>query len=501
MISNNNRWISISFVLVLFLAIVTIIASFGLRGCDQYWYVADVESLMNNKYITNYLYSGLVLQDKSYLDNPRFIHNILSLYLVLPFAYLFGSYVGWIFMNIVMSLLSGLLIYWSIIKRTNDFFYALLGLVFFLLNPVTVWQASQPMAEVSVTPFIASVIAISTTGKLDLKFAAAIIVLLGLANMVREIFIPSFVIFLFIYFVSSLKKKPLSHSVRDMMILVFLELAMLKLKDILFGVSIFRVKDMAAKALFDNKSTDFVFNGNINLPQIKLLNSNLMDNFIYQFWTGDSIFLLYIIFNVLMFMIFYNIKKHDQHLRQIVYISIMLLVNYFMFVMLHQNQFRYMLIPYPAILICAILVIEKYFVLSQIVLRRIIYIYCFISLTLLTPMIIRAKKTADSDRLLRERIAEIISVVDKDDSVLMCLASGQYNISYAARPRKMIFAEIKSRKDYLEKVIGLVRPEWVLFDVRVIDKIESDKNKWIIKPVKEIEYNENKHILASLIYR
>src|SRR5262245_8093548 len=78
-------------VLLIFIVLVWIGAS-GLRGSDQYWYVADVESLIGGHGVqSNEIYPVTVRDGVASLPRP-FVHNILNVYVAAIPALLFGAY-------------------------------------------------------------------------------------------------------------------------------------------------------------------------------------------------------------------------------------------------------------------------------------------------------------------------------------------------------------------------------------------------------------------------
>src|SRR5919108_5969848 len=66
-------------VLLIFTVLVWIGAS-GVRGSDQYWYVADVESLIEGHGVqSNEVYPAAIRDGVTSLPRP-FVHNILNVY-------------------------------------------------------------------------------------------------------------------------------------------------------------------------------------------------------------------------------------------------------------------------------------------------------------------------------------------------------------------------------------------------------------------------------------
>ena len=129
-------------------------SSSGVRGTDQYWYLADAESLINGQGIqTNNIYPVSVYKEIQSIPRP-FVHNILNLYFAILPGIFFGAYTGFIIMNVLCSFLTSFFIYKTIIIYTK-YQPALLISLLYLLLPITVWQTAQPLAEASIAPLVA----------------------------------------------------------------------------------------------------------------------------------------------------------------------------------------------------------------------------------------------------------------------------------------------------------------------------------------------------------
>ena len=104
-------------VVLIFLGLVWFAAS-GVRGSDQYWYVADVESLIDGRGVrTNEIYPVSVRHNIAALPRP-FLHNRLNLYIVALPALLLGAYDAWIVVNVVSSLLTSFLVFCTIARES-----------------------------------------------------------------------------------------------------------------------------------------------------------------------------------------------------------------------------------------------------------------------------------------------------------------------------------------------------------------------------------------------
>ena len=97
---------------LLWLLIIFLLGEWGLRGTDQYWYISDLESLVNGYGKSNTVFSGSLLRG---YDGNSFIHQTLILYLLTPIAKVFGSYNSWVIFNFSHCL------YFSICNYKNCF--------------------------------------------------------------------------------------------------------------------------------------------------------------------------------------------------------------------------------------------------------------------------------------------------------------------------------------------------------------------------------------------
>ena len=159
--SLNQRRLFTKVEVILILVIISIFifliywgSSSGVRGTDQYWYLADAESLINGQGVqTNNIYPVSVYKEIQPIPRP-FVHNILNLYFVILPGIFFGAYTGFIIMNILCSFLTAFFIYKTIIIYTK-YQAALLISLLYLLLPITVWQTTQLLAEASIAPLVA----------------------------------------------------------------------------------------------------------------------------------------------------------------------------------------------------------------------------------------------------------------------------------------------------------------------------------------------------------
>jgi len=146
----GNRKLQFSFftvtILLVFITLGIFMSKAGLRGSDQYWYVADTESLLNGNGIqTNNILSYNVVND-SIVQNNGFIHNVPQVYIAALPGLIFGAFNGWLFMNALFCVLSAFLLFLTLKKFLPYVLSCLIALQFLVL-PLTFWLAYQPLSE------------------------------------------------------------------------------------------------------------------------------------------------------------------------------------------------------------------------------------------------------------------------------------------------------------------------------------------------------------------
>jgi hypothetical protein len=140
----SERWPVVAFVLALVVLTACVLASSGhTRGTDQFWYVADVESLVHGQHVTNDIFPANLVTPGP-LPGP-FVHNNITLYMVAPLASLLGGYWGWLATNLLCSFGSALMVF--VLLRERSARAAALVASFFLLLPLTTWLTCNALSE------------------------------------------------------------------------------------------------------------------------------------------------------------------------------------------------------------------------------------------------------------------------------------------------------------------------------------------------------------------
>jgi hypothetical protein len=174
-------------------ALVLYAGAGGVRGTDQYWYLADAETLARDHTVwSNNVFPVGLLSPGATLP-PAFKHNILSVYLAGGFATVLGGLGGWLALNLVATFGTAALIWLTARSVAPPLAAAASGLAYPLL-PITFWQTTQPVAEVSTALFAALVIYAVAVAGTSFRRWLFVVIAVGLLYLCRESYLALLVI-------------------------------------------------------------------------------------------------------------------------------------------------------------------------------------------------------------------------------------------------------------------------------------------------------------------
>ena len=339
----------------------------GVRGADQYWYVADVETLITSgQNQTNNIFPVTLLSGQRI--PPPFVHNILSLYLAALPALFLGSFWGWLALNLVSTLLCCYLIYKTCMRVTNTLF-AQLASLFYLLFPVTLWQTSQPLAEASIAALVALGLYLLACADNGLRSWLAVASAAGLSYLARESLVLLLIAVPLGYVACGLSERGqrwwrVTSAGRQLAILMAVCLAFIGVGKILFEniaveMSYARVLNSSVPNRTDSMFLWFdLSEANLqNKPPItmEILILKLTGGLARQFVEFDNPLLagFHWIFNTLTLItlaMLWRVRKKPLA-RRMVWATSLLIAVHFATIVMHLNQLRYLLLPMPGMLI------------------------------------------------------------------------------------------------------------------------------------------------------
>jgi len=476
-------------IIVIFIFLIYWGASSGVRGSDQYWYLADAESLINGQGVqTNNIYPVSVYKEIQSIPRP-FVHNILNLYFVILPGIFFGAYTGFIIMNILCSFLTTFFIYKTIIIYTK-YQPALLISLLYLLLPITVWQTAQPLVEASIAPLVALLmllyakISISNNNKL---YNWLILVFIsGLLVLCRLSFLPLIFVIPIIYLIHN---RPIKiKNIFNMVILFILGFLFLLIQKNFFESNI---SIPLLQGIINWNNDKYGNMGNyfelypkpitvlnfINVLFIKTIKALKI-----QFLSLDSMgILFYLPFNLMAVTTFILLfKSKSKKIKNITFIAILFFLLHLLTVVLVQNQFRYMLVVIPPLLIVTGIALNSW--------KRIIYIlkkkwiaFILILILILAPVNFILANRLHNEGIREQQIRKELSVIfdrsiSMNDIVMVEYTGGSELIyGYILRPRVVLYISNSYSEEVYYRLAKNVNAKWVICKINspIIKQMES----------------------------
>ena len=157
----------------------------GVRGDDQYWYLADITTLVNGgDAVSNFVFPYTIATE-GYTGPGEFVHNILYPYLAAVPGAFFGAYTGAIVTNLIGQLAAVLIIFLIALRLRSDPGLATGIALLYLFFPLNYWYSVNVYAEASMTALVALLALIATwqsPGTLRWMLAAVVIGVLMFAR-------------------------------------------------------------------------------------------------------------------------------------------------------------------------------------------------------------------------------------------------------------------------------------------------------------------------------
>lgn len=456
----SHLWWAHGLALVLFLAAFAYASAGGLRGSDQYWYVADVETLLSTgRAVTNNVFPVSLLNGET-LPLP-FVHNVLSVYLATVPAFFLGSYWGWLVLNLAGTLICCVLVHRTC-RRFADERVALLASLAYLTFPLTFWQAVQPLGEASIPPLIALALLLlaragtAAHGWLALAFAAALLYFSRQSLVLVLLAVP--VGYALRTWGGAWRPRAMTLAGLLLIVAGALVIGNLLFEQEAVELTYARVLSGVVPGVAgheDNMASSFDLSP-ANLaggPPVRLdflmmkveaaLRQQLVD------FSGLPQAGIYWAFNGLALLTLAALWRfrRDPDRFTLVAGAVVLLGVHAITIAVHQNQARYLLIPLPGVIVASSLLLGDLLKAGR--RRRVISGLAALLVLLALPFQLLAAHASHSEgRAEQQAVAEVRALaerhLDEDEPVMVTWLHQEQAIAYALRPRPVLFV----RPDY-----------------------------------------------------
>jgi len=454
---------------LIFSALVWIGAS-GVRGSDQYWYVADVESIVDGHGVqTNEIYPVAIRHEMLPLPRP-FVHNILNTYLAAGPAVLLGAYEGWIALNFLSGLLTAFLIFRTVVSVTDSRPAASAVAATYLVLPLTIWLTTQPMAEASIAPLAALAVYLYITAGVSYWRWTLLLMVVVLLVYCRE----SFVLLLPLVpagYVAHTRPLQLAK-IGGAAGLVAIGGGLWLLGKFLFEPYIsLSYLQVIASAGPNVSNMNTYFDLTRDTPTISAILTKAIHGLAVQFAEINiGYFLFYLPFNVLMLspLVVLLTRRRAQVDRVVVAVTAAVILH-LITVVIVQNQFRYLLSATPPLLAAAGVLVSR---LSNH--RAFSWLPVGVTTTVILILSVPSAALAwrsHTDALLERDTCGALArafneTVPFEDTVMVAvdLSTGYdaQRLGYVLRPRRTLFVSDRYNPDDYAALIHNAKAEWLI---------------------------------------
>ncbi len=488
------------FFVALFITLIVLSAK-GPRIDDHFWYLADVESLINGHGVqSNNIFPVQAIRGKV-IQNPPFVHNVPFVYLAAIPGSFIGAYNGWVFLNVLASLFAAFFIYKSVRLYTSSWISISAGLLYLFL-PATVWLTSQLLVEAMVAPFVAAIMYLFLSRNQSFSSWVGIVLISVFLVLCKQNFLLLIPIIPVAYSVCNFKQSKWFIRASFLLLTSILLLSVLrpmfpnnpalsrsvpKNQGSTLSVSkYFRILSIGVPGKTSNMDSFY------NLHPHEITKPELIENLWLktknslrlQFLnSGSDKQIFYLPFNIMFYLTLlgalYFIKKRKKKWIYLTTASLFFAFLHFCTVVFMQNQFRYLAMTIPALVISTFSCYGEY-LNRKVATKK----YKFFTITVLATTVLslfvfdyyvvhKLQYQYDLTRRRMEGIESILKNIPSDENIVVESMKYYTLYAYQLQPRQVLYVRSSYSADELRRLIKNVQADWILCkdDSYIISKI------------------------------
>jgi len=465
--SHNINRLFLAFIIAVVAVFLVLIlySSSDFGGADQYWYIDDVQTLITpGPNVTNSIFPPQLMAAESPNQSP-FIHNILSLYLVVPAAFLFGTYVGWIITNTIATLLSAAIIAW-IVYKCADLWTAGFAFAAYLLMPLTIWATPQPLAEPTIAMLTAlgALVYVYTDSQ---KYKWLLLFLAAAACYLSRVsFLPALFVIPLAYLVRYRSAKP--STIAFTVALLFFALVITYTKKFIFPASVTanltQIVYVSIPGLTDSMHWYFCLSPIPIEPRQILL--KFLHYFYRQFMPGlYQLQVFHLPFNFLTALsVYLCVKAKSSFSKKLAACAVFLFLLHLATIMLVQLQFRYMLVVTPPIAASGFVglyhfrrFLNKKLFFAAMTVGLIVFCACD------SYIAMKTRQQGITQRQMRIELKDAFEdIISPGDSVIIEHAIELQIFSHTLKPRPTVFVRTNYPPEILNQIKQKCDAKWLI---------------------------------------
>lgn len=490
-----SREASLLVILSLVSLAIIIYGAAGVRGTDQYWYIADVARLVANEpLVTNNYFPGVMLRTSEIPEVNYIMHNSPMLHIVGFFSAPGNEYSVWIAVNTVFHYLIALCIYLCSQKFTNAKLASIVTALY-LISPIAIWQTINPLLEMYFGALVALLLSCFyfRASNTAVNFLLGGLLLLGVVS--HPIFIVPSILWFVVSFYEGVRHKHKLIGIQSVLFLALLVFFMLN-KDVWFPSS-FQPDLMSIIASVVPGQSNMFWHYADRLPEVNadLFVSKFEAGFKKQFFEPKFVF-FYMFTNLAIVIAFY---LSLFRLRQYSLVLVPLILfggQYIGMIVLQQNHPRFQqIIALVSFLLIALMLSESTFFKRYQHNFTKYYLPAFCVVLVLLNLFIAHRTREESlfeakhMALLEEKINQVIPF----DANVAGLDIKPHNpFSYAVRPRNMLFIRTDMVSDVsVNKALHSFEPDYLIVKKQSSFVVGVEVEKWKSELFGELYFYKN----------
>lgn len=429
----------------------------GVRGSDQYWYLADTETLINDQApTTNTVFPGFLLRNPDNTNPTAFVHNGPALHLYALVGKITGGFDAWKILNIIFYALAALFTGFAVnvLAGRNA---AALATLFYAITPIAVWQTGNLLLETFFTVVSAGIffIALYAHKKPPAGWALLPFFFIGALSH------PMFLLLAVLYCVYALFRKQFLLSLA----IVFLLVVAITLSDTWFPSSFQSSMEILITSTIPGKTNMLWQLSDTSVAlDAQLIKVKLIDALRMQF-AVPQLAPFYISTNLgglaLLWLVFTRFKQLGFYLL----VSFIFYGLYVGMAVLMQNQPRYQLLITPVAISAIVLVISQF--KSSKILTAVVAIGCLGLLAIDVLLIKRLNSSATAEAATLRMVVNDTRNIDSDARVALFGSDVASRVSLVTsmrpRPTLMVQTNLLS-ENKINQVLDTFGAEFIISD-------------------------------------
>ena len=441
----------------------------GIRGTDQYWYIADTEALMrNDPPVTNFRFPGMLLRGNTSDPITHFVHNgpVLHVNSYLANFLEISAASAWELSNLVWWVGAAIVLFF-VLRNIVALNMAALGALMFLTTPIVVWQSANYLQEMWLGVLASIFLYYSCNLRADKKSNWWLPVFIVIGAFSHPFFVLSAV---YLICASVIYRKHYSFTI----LLCATLLSAMLLKGSIFPSSFPPdLNSIVTSAIPGKTNLHWQFDDNPIPISAELIGSKLVEALKTQFFSVATAPMT-VVPNLGMVCVLLLLILRRFRLNRVLCFALFSIGAWWAMIVLLQNQPRYQLMILPVLTVCIVLVLAQLLKQKTAVKLLVLCTVCFFLADIYLLSRVRSDTQEEDDKRQAASVAlsavspgARFAVVDENRGLTKLI------ISQLSPSEGLMVDPRYIQKDHLAEVWALFKPEFLITSMARADLPKS----------------------------